>query len=432
MSGLSNQFINKKILIYGFGKTGKACFNYLKTKNTVKIFDDHKKNIKESISKRSLRSYDFDIILISPGIDLNKCNLSNFLKKNKKKIINELDVFYLNNLENKKITITGTNGKSTSSKLLYDVLKKKYKDVRLVGNIGKPILSEKNIKSNTLFVIEASSYQIEYSKYFKTDYAVILNISPDHLERHRTFAKYVNSKFKLIKNQDKGSFAYIHKNNFYINKILKNTKVRSKVYKINSKINSSFQAKITNKYFENRNNKTNLKFIIEISKKFNVKNNDILDVVNLFKALKYRQQIIYKSKNLLIINDSKSTSFSSTINILKSYRNIYWLVGGQAKKGDKFDLNKKYFKYIKAYIFGKNKSFFEKKFKNKIRYKTFSSIKRALIKVTYDIKKRPAYSNILFSPSAASFDQFKNFEARGEYFNFLIKKLKVIKAINGK
>ena len=432
MSDLSNQFINKKILIYGFGKTGKACFKYLKTKNMVKIFDDHKKNIKESITKRSLATYDFDIILISPGIDLNKCNLSNFLKKNKKKIINELDVFYLNNIGNKKITITGTNGKSTSSKLLYEVLKKKYKDVRLVGNIGKPILSEKNIKPNTLFVIEASSYQIEYSKYFKTDYAIILNISPDHLERHGTFTKYVSSKFKLIKNQDKGGFAYIHKNNFYINKRLQNTKVRSKVCKINSKIKSSFQAKITNKYFENRNNQTNLKFIIEISKKFNVKNNDILDVVNLFKALKYRQQIIYKSKNLLIINDSKSTSFSSTINILKSYRNIYWLVGGQAKKGDKFDLNKKYFKYIKAYIFGKNKSFFEKKFKNKIRYKTFSSIKRALIKVTYDIKKRPAYSNILFSPSAASFDQFKNFEDRGEYFNFLIKKLKVIKAINGK
>ena len=425
MVNLYNQFKNQKILIYGFGKSGMACFSNLNKDNNLNIFDDNKKRIpinkkKFYITKQKLLKKIYDLIVVSPGIDLNVCSIKNYLKKNKLKIINELDIFYLKNIKNKKITITGTNGKSTSSKLLYEVLKKKYKDVRLVGNIGKPILSEKNIKPNTLFVIEASSYQIEYSKYFKTDYAIILNISPDHLERHGTFTKYVSSKFKLIKNQDKGGFAYIHKNNFYINKILKNTKVRSKVYKINSKINSSFQAKITNKYFENRNNKTNLKFIIEISKKFNVKNNDILNVVNLFEALKYRQQIIYENKNLIIINDSKSTSFSSTINILKSYRNIYWLVGGQAKKGDKFNLNKKYYKNLEAYIYGKDRYVFFKLFKNKFKVNLSKDLKNSL-KLIPDLRNLKRKVTILFSPSAASFDQYKNFEDRGKEFNALIK-----------
>ena len=93
------------------------------------------------------------------------------------------------------IGITGTNGKSTTSKLLHDVLKKHGKDVRLVGNIGNPLLLEKNIKPKTIFVIEASSYQIEYSKYFKTDFAIILNISPNHLERHRNIKNYIKEGY---------------------------------------------------------------------------------------------------------------------------------------------------------------------------------------------------------------------------------------------
>ena len=213
MLELANQFNNQNILIYGFGKSGRACFNYLKKNNKIIIYDDKNssipKNLKKySINKLKLVSKNFDSIVISPGIDANKCALKKYLSKNKSKIISELDIFYLSNIKNKKITITGTNGKSTTSKLLHDVLKKHGKDVRLVGNIGNPLLSEKNIKTPTIFVIEASSYQIEYSKYFRTDIAIILNISPDHLERHGTFKNYVNSKFRLIKNQRKKCFLF--------------------------------------------------------------------------------------------------------------------------------------------------------------------------------------------------------------------------------
>ena len=139
-----------------------------------------------------------------------------FIKKNENQTITDLDIFYINNLKNKKITITGTNGKSTTSKLLYHIIKKNNKDVRLAGNIGKPLLSEKNIKKSTIFVIEASSYQIEYSKYFRADFAAILNIFPDHLERHGTFTKYINAKIKLIINQKKNNFFFLKKNDLKI------------------------------------------------------------------------------------------------------------------------------------------------------------------------------------------------------------------------
>ena len=438
MLELANQFNNQNILIYGFGKSGRACFKYLRKNNKIEIYDDKKSSIpknlkKNSINKTKLTSVNFDRIVVSPGIDINKCTLKKYLSKNKSKIISELDIFYLNNIKNKKITITGTNGKSTTSKLLHDVLKKHGKDVRLVGNIGNPLLSEKNIKPLTIFVIEASSYQIEYSKYFKTDFAIILNISPNHLERHRTFKNYIKSKSRLIKSQKKNSFAFIEKNNNFLKEELKKNKINSKIIKVNLKISNKIKKKIKNPYFENKNNLNNLKFVLEISKKLKLKNQKVFKVVNSFKQLNFRQQILYKNKKLLIINDSKSTSFSSSINLLESYKNIYWLVGGRFKKGDNFVLNKKYYKNINAYIFGKRKIFFVKNLINKIKYKTFDNIKRALVEIIIDAKKNNLSPvNIIFSPSAASFDQFSNFEERGKNFNYLVRKLKIISKINGR
>ena len=438
MLELANQFNNQNILIYGFGKSGRACFKYLRKNNKIEIYDDKKLSIpkhlkKNLINKTKLTSVKFDRIVVSPGIDINKCTLKKYLSKNKSKIISEMDIFYLNNIKNKKITITGTNGKSTTSKLLHDVLKKHGKDVRLVGNIGNPLLSEKNIKPLTIFVIEASSYQIEYSKYFKTDFAIILNISPNHLERHRTFKNYIKSKFKLIKRQKKNSFAFIEKNNNFLKEELKKNKINSKIIKVNLKISNKIKKKIKNPYFENKNNLNNLKFVLEISKKLKLKNQKIFKVVNSFKELNFRQQILYKNKKLLIINDSKSTNFSSSINLLESYKNIYWLVGGRFKKGDIFVLNKKYYKNIYAYIFGKRKKFFLKNLINKIKYKTFDDIKKALVEIIIDAKKSNLGPvNIIFSPSAASFDQFSNFEERGKNFNYLVRKLKIISKINGR
>ena len=148
--------------------------------------------------------------------------------------------FYKNNC----ITITGTNGKSTTCQLLYEILLKQKFDVRLIGNIGTPVLSIKGVKKKTVFVIEVSSYQLEYSKLFKSKYAVILNITPDHLERHKTINKYVNAKFKLLKNQLEGHIAYVKKDDYLIKKALKFFKTKSKIIKVDTKKDISFSKKI--------------------------------------------------------------------------------------------------------------------------------------------------------------------------------------------
>ena len=422
-----NIFLNKKILIYGLGKSGYSAFKFLKNKNDVSLFDDFNLKIRDKYTKNKIISYKnilttkFDLIILSPGIDVNKCKLSKYLKKHIKKIYSDLDVFY-SFFKNDCITITGTNGKSTTCQLLYEIFKQQKFDAKLVGNIGNPILSVKKVKKKTIFIIEASSYQLEYSKIFRSKYALILNLSPDHIERHKTMNNYVKAKFKLLKNQLKGHYAFVKKDDLFIKKELKSSKFESKIIRVDTKKNDILK-NIRNNYFLTETNKENLLFALEISKRFNLKNNLFLKTVQNFKGLKYRQQIIFRKNNLTIINDSKSTSFSSSIGVLKVNPNIYWLLGGIYKKGDKFNLPKKYFSNVSAFVYGKNKKFFNQKLKGKIKYENFNNIKDGLKKIFIMIKnKKSSDQTILFSPSAASFDSFKNFEDRGYYFNKLVKK----------
>ena len=428
MENISNIFLNKKILIYGLGKSGLSTFNFLKNKSEVFLYDDFRKKIKNRylknylISQKKIPKLNFDKIILSPGIDINKCNLTKFLKKNFEKIYTDFDIFY-SFYKNDCITITGTNGKSTTCQLLFETLNGQKTDVRLAGNIGNPILSIKNIKKKTIIVIEASSYQLEYSKIFRSKYAAILNLSPDHIERHKTMNNYIKAKFKLLQNQLKGNFAFIKKNDTLISQALKKKKFKSKIIKVDILKVKKFLKNIKNDYFLTEANKENLSFILEISKKLNLKKNLLKNTIKSFRGLKYRQQIIFKNNKLSVINDSKSTSFSSSKGILKASQNIFWLLGGIPKKGDKFLLPKKYLSNIKAFIYGKNKKFFINQLKNKVDYKNFKDMRSALRAIISTLKNdKRTNKTLLFSPSAASFDEFKNFEERGFYFNRLIKK----------
>ena len=382
-------FYKKKILIYGFGKSGFASYKFLSKKNDCKIIDDNKKNIPlkyrhKTIKYKQLKKIFFDYIVLSPGIDVKKCKLSNYLKKNNSIIITDLDIFYLSYPKIKKITITGSNGKSTTSKLLYDVLKEHRKDVRLTGNIGNPILLERSLKNNTLFVIEASSYQLEYSKYYKSEYAMILNLSLDHLERHENFNNYVKAKFKLLQNQSNNNYAFIEDRNNLLNNLIKKNKIKSKIFRVNYKRYQKYDRLITNLYFKNNSNIKNLSFIFALSKKLKLSFNKIIKVVNKFKGLDFRQQIVYKSKKLTIINDSKSTSLSSSLPLLNSFKNIYWILGGLAKKGDILKLKKEKFTNINAFIYGRDKFFFSKILSNKIKYKISKNLNHSLSLVFKD------------------------------------------------
>ena len=428
MIGNKNIFLKKKILIYGLGKSGLSSYKFLDNKAKVYLFDDNLNKKFKNYTNQRLKNYKeiyklkFDIIIISPGIDILNCKLSGFLKKNKSKIYTDLDIFY-SFYKNKSITITGTNGKSTTAKILHEVLLDQKYDSRLIGNIGNPVLSEKKINKNTFFVIEASSYQLDYSKLFTSKYSAILNISPDHIERHKSLKNYINAKFKLLNSQSKDSIAFVKKNDPLIKKELKSKKFNPKIIRVDLKKTNKLIKLIKNNYFLSSGNLENLSFVHQISTKLNLNIKKLIKTLNRFKGLKYRQQTIYENKNLTIINDSKSTSFASSENLLKNLKNVYWILGGIPKKGDILNLSKNHCKNFKTYVFGSNYKSFKLNVKNKIKIKHLKYLKDVLDEIFSDLKNNKIKKNIiLFSPAGASFDNFKNFEDRGKYFNQLIKK----------
>ncbi len=426
MKKLNNIFLGKKILVYGLGKSGISTYKFLKKSSDVYLFDDnHRINLKfnqKIISLKQIEKINFDRIIISPGIDISNCKLSKFLNNNLLKIYTDLDILF-SFYDNKSITITGTNGKSTTAKILHDALTDQKRDSRLIGNIGNPVLAEKNITKKTIFVIEASSYQLDYSRIFRSKYAVILNITSDHIERHKSLNNYVDAKFKLLKSQNRGSFAYIKKDDELITKKIKKNKYKAKIYKVQtSNLNKKFD-KIYNKYFISYGNKENLLFIFKIASKLKLNKKKLIRSINRFKGLDYRQQIIFDKKNLTIINDSKSTSFASSESVLKNLNGAYWILGGIPKKGDKFKLSKTKCKNLKAFIFGSHRKKFLKILKNKLKVKSFKNMDETLKVIFSEITIQKSEKNIIFfSPAGASFDSFKNFEDRGNYFNQLVKK----------
>ncbi|MBD1152456.1 UDP-N-acetylmuramoyl-L-alanine--D-glutamate ligase [Pelagibacterales bacterium SAG-MED22] len=426
MKKINNIFLKKKILIYGLGKSGISTYNFLKHKAQIKLFDDNPKNdpkfTKRSLSFNKILKSKFDFIIISPGIDFSKCRLAKYLKQNLSKVHTDLDVF-CSFFSNDSVTITGTNGKSTTAKLLYDVLKNQKKDARLVGNIGNPILLEKKITKKTFFVIEASSYQLEYSKIFKSKYSVILNITPDHIERHKSFKNYIQAKFRLLDAQCTKSVAFVKRNDPVIIKKLKSKNYKQKIIKIDTSLQPPIFKNIRNKYFMSSGNTENLIFVLKICKILKINEKKILRTINKFKGLKYRQQIIFVNNYLTVINDSKSTSLASSENLLKNLKNVYWILCGIPKKRDKFNLTKFQCKNFKGYIFGKYQIQFSKILENKLIIKKFKNLKDTLNQIFLEIKYNKGEKNtILFSPAGASFDNFKNFEDRGLYFNQIIKK----------
>ena len=407
--------------IYGLGLSGKSVLNFLKKKKAKKIYTwDDKKNNKKKVNQFKKVLDEVDYIAISPGINIQKTKFKLELFRNKKKIITDLDLFFMQKKLVKTIAITGTNGKSTVCKLIQHILKMNKLDAQLGGNIGKPILDLK-IKRKSVVIIEASSFQLAHTKFIKPTFSLIINITSDHLDWHNTKENYINSKFKIFSKQDNKDIAIL--NDIKLCKIFKKKKYLSKL-KIIKKgyLNNSIKKKITNDYLISQPNLENLEYAYQISKIYKVKEKIFIKAINTFKGLPHRHEIFLKKNKITFINDSKATSFESTKYALKNNKNIFWIFGGLPKIGDKFNFLGIESNIIKSFIIGTKTNYFKKKLTKKIEYKISLNLQNAVKNIFKElllIKGKKV--TVLFSPASASYDQFKNFANRGDNFKKIIK-----------
>ena len=420
---ISKLIKDSSYLIYGLGLSGNSVLRFLKKKKVKKIYtwDDKKKqNDKKKINLFKKRLDEVDFIVISPGINIQKTKFKIELSRNRKKIITDLDLFYMQKIPVKSIVITGTNGKSTTCRLTQHIFKTNKFDTHLGGNIGKPLLDLK-IKRKSIVIIEASSFQLSYTKFIKPTFAVILNISSDHLDWHNTMTNYKNSKFKIFSKQDRNDVALLN-NKILINLFKKkNYLSKLKIVKKNT-LSKIIKKKITNNYLVSEPNLENVTFAHQISKIFKIKKNIFYDAVNSFKGLPHRHEVFLKKNKITFINDSKATSFDSTKHALKNNKNIFWILGGLPKVRDNFNFQGVRSNIIKSFIIGKKTNYFKNQITKKIKYKISFSLKKAVKDVFKElVLMRGGNATVLFSPASASYDQFNNFVEIGNQFKKITK-----------
>tara|TARA_B100000242_G_scaffold218501_1_gene159749 strand:- start:182 stop:1468 length:1287 start_codon:yes stop_codon:yes gene_type:complete len=413
-------FKELSFLIYGLGLTGKSVVNFFK-KNKIKnyeVWDDKNTRLFKNKRARNLNKClnKVDYIVLSPGVSITKAKNKHKLIKYKKKIITDLDLAYLLKKFNKSIVVTGTNGKSTTCKILTHLLKKNKFKVLLGGNIGTPIL-DLEIKKNTLLVIEASSFQLAYSKFISPDYAFLLNITNDHIDWHGSMKNYFNAKFRIFQNQEKYQYSFLNK------KFESHFKKRNFLGKLiipQIKRYKKIKPFLKNTYLSSNINDENMSHIFALANLLKITNKSFFNSLNSFKGLPHRYEIFLKRKNCIFINDSKATSFEATKFALKYTKNIYWILGGLPKKKDKIILRDVKKNIKRSYIIGKNINFFKNQIQNKINFYEAKTLKNSIIQALKDISNNKEKNiSLLFSPASASFDQFLNFEKRGEEFKKL-------------
>ena len=289
----SSKLKELSFLVYGLGLSGRSVINFFKKNNikNFKVWDDKKKNIHKKYRSKNLNQTlnQVDYIVLSPGVSLLK---NKKINKFEKKIITDIDLLYLHNNKFKSIVVTGTNGKSTTCKLLAHLLQKNKFKYSLGGNIGTPILNLKKLK-NSFVIIEASSFQLSHSKFICPDYAIFLNFSNDHLDWHGSKNKYLNSKLKIFHLQKKRNFAIINKN---LKKKFVSKKFSGKLLFPKIKDYRKIKKKIKNEYLNSNINEENMSFVYTLSKLLKISEKSFLKAMRSFKGLSHRFEIFLKKK----------------------------------------------------------------------------------------------------------------------------------------
>lgn len=443
----------KNILILGYGLTGKTLVDFiLKNQNENKIFvasndinknNTYKNHLENGVifldyDKSIYTSHNFDLVIKSPGIEFFDAMVFNATKNNIE-VISEIS-YALNFIKSKKIiAITGSNGKTTLSTLVYNILKNRFKNnVFLCGNIGTPLIScLESICEDDYVVLELSSFQLSDTKNLKPMIGAITNIDENtHINWHLNFNNYLKAKENLIINQDINDVFVVNIDNEYLWDVALKTMSSIISFSTKSKLDEQGAYVLNNNlYYKEekiislddailvgKHNVENMLCAIAITKQLPIKNSDIVKCLTTFKGVKHRLEFIGKFNNIKIYNDSKATNEVSLVNAINAIdKNIILICGGLDRKNTFSHLNNLNSKIVKVFTYGESKDKFDQSFdQDKI-------VKSELFKTCVNNALNFAFENttVLLSPGCASWDQHKNFEQRGdEFINLVLKHFK--------
>ena len=454
LNNLLRYLDDKKILILGFGKEGVSTYKFIRKHfPDKKIYISDKKTTNEEIIKKDINvninfgdNYldnlkDFDIIMKSPGISFANINIDSF----KDKIKSELELF-LEYMDVKTIGVTGSKGKSTTSSLIYEILKKEKKETLLLGNIGIPVFDLiDDITKDTIVVLEMSSHQLEYMN-VSPNISILLNIYEEHLDHYKSLKEYAEAKINIGRFQNKDDYFIYNVDNKIIKECINEIEDLSHIkYEVsfegNISNNNSNKVYIKDNYIyineekiyninEKRNligdhNLNNIMFVLTVSKILNLNMENVKETISNFKGLEHRMEYVGKYDDIIFYNDSIATIPEATINSIKGLKDVDTLIFGGMDRGISYD---EFIDFLNKGVINNLICMPDTGYKIADKLKCSSNIyKVETLEEAVELSKKVTKKNkiCLLSPAAASYGFFKNFVEKGNIYKELVKKIHV-------
>lgn len=440
---------NKIVSVIGLGKTGIATANFLSLQGArVSIMDNKSQEQLSGVAEQLLPAIEViyqncaplansEMVVVSPGVSKD----AEFLRGSREKgieIISEIELASrFNNVS--LIGITGTNGKSTCTSLIGEILKEGGKNIQVGGNLGSPFISLLKEKSVEYRVLEISSFQMEITQRFHPEVAIILNITPDHLDRHKSFEKYSAVKEKIFANQTENDFLILNQDDPITRNLGKNCPAKKIYFSMEKKINrgvyikgeeivaclDNFEGKVCDLSSLSRGLRWQIENVLPAAATallLGISLDAIQEVLKSFSGLEHRLEWVCNQDGIDFINDSKGTNVGSVCKSLNTFdRPIILIAGGKDKNIDFSDLKNILKKKVKHLILiGETKQKFKNILNGNFNYEESDSLEEAVRLAKIKAKKGDV---VLLSPACASFDMFEDYIDRGNQFKSIIKTL---------
>ncbi len=442
-------FKDRKVALFGLGGSGLATAQALVAGGAdAVVYDDNPDSVARAASlglkTADLRGLDWSgvaALVLSPGVPLTHPKphwSADFARAAGVEVIGDVELFVRERRAHAPdcsfIAITGTNGKSTTTALIAHILKASGRDTQLGGNIGTAILTLDPPKAGRFYVVECSSYQIDLAPTLNPSAGILLNLTPDHLDRHGTMQHYADIKERLVAGSDTAIVGVddsycaliadrVERAGTKVCRISRRQPVADGLYAEGARIMEARLGTATLladldgiATLRGAHNAQNACAAIAACLAVGVSREEIRAGLATFPGLQHRMQPVGRRGGVLFVNDSKATNADAAAPALSSYENIYWIAGGLPKAGGISALGPLFSRIAKAYLIGEAAPEFAATLGEAVPFEISGTLSQAVAHAAADAAAGGGEAVVMLSPACASFDQYKNFEVRGEAF----------------
>jgi len=416
----------KKYAVLGLGRSGRTTVDALLASGAEVVAWDENDAAREALSANGVSFADpltldltgFEAVVVTPGLPLNRHPIAAYAAAAGVPIIGDIELFAQARAElppHKVVGITGTNGKSTTTALVHHILETAGVPSLMGGNIGLPILGQQPLPEGGVYVLELSSYQIDLTQSLDCDVAVLLNITPDHLDRYESFEAYAESKVRLLRMQSGKHVNFVGQQSVELVRQSADGPVG-----INRLPTPTEGEQRDWPSLQGPHNAENVAAAISICAELDVFVDYVEKGLRTYPGLPHRMQRVRDRNGVLFVNDSKATNPDSAAPALAAYPHIHWILGGLAKT-ESLGPCEQHLDHVRAaYTIGSSGPMFAQLLRDRVPVTEAETLARA---VTDAAAAAKAGEVVLLSPACASFDQFKDFEARGDAFRAAVEAL---------